>query len=304
MKLHLGVLLSLFAAAKSRLATRVRRHDSNTVTHPYPHPKLLALKMIQQQAIKKKQAAVTTCSANQRMCAPQTLAVYRLGHTVGALLERYNITWWATGGTLLGAVRNKGIIPHDDDIDYNILNDQTDILLSDKFDQDLKKNGLWMHNIEEGFWQIKPFCNSSKLHTFDCVTPGSDKDINVDLFAMYRNSDDVPCEKEDEMCYPNHWWSKDVFPLSMCSPVFFPSTTANATTQGNCPSLVRWPFGKNGTVWGPPESIAKSYLNHVFGSDWRTPKCEETAHVCGMIKNITHDATEFAVPSGPLLEPL
>lgn len=251
-------------------------HPGAISSHPYPHPQVAGLKMT---AIKKKVNSTTEkttmCSVNQRLCAKEALALYQLGHVVGSLLERHQVTWWATGGTLLGAIRNKGIIPHDNDIDYNILDEGAQNLNTASFREDLKKNQLWMHQVHEGFWQIKP---NGKLGDI----------LHVDVFAMYRGI----CPSK--LCYPHHWWPTNKFPESMCS----------GAGPSNCPMLVRWPFGKSGTVWGPPESIAKQYVFDVYGNDWHIPKCEDTNHPCSLVANVTHDATEYAEPSGPLLEPL
>jgi len=267
---HILLVLSLLVSVESKMDRRLRGHDVAAGRFQL-HSKVAASKLNQAKRI-------TMCSVNQRLCATESLHLYRLAHVIGALLDQHQIAWWATGGTLLGAVRNKGIIPHDNDIDYNILDDQSDILLSQDFGLALQKNGLKMHNVEEGFWQIKPV--------------GSEADIiHVDIFSMYRNIYD------NELGYPHHWWSHDRFPESLCTPTGQPG-------EGNCPQLVRWQFGDSGTVWGPPEDMAKGYLNHVYGDDWHTPKCEDTSHPCGLIQNLTHDATECAEPSGPLLEPL
>ena len=47
--------------------------------------------------------------------------LYKLLHEVVRLFEKNNIAYWATCGTLLGAIRCKGIIKWDDDIDLCVL---------------------------------------------------------------------------------------------------------------------------------------------------------------------------------------
>ena len=48
--------------------------------------------------------------------------LYQLMKDVHQILENNNIEYWADGGTLLGAIRHKGIIPWDDDLDIGIMN--------------------------------------------------------------------------------------------------------------------------------------------------------------------------------------
>jgi hypothetical protein len=229
-------------------------------------------------------------SAKQRLSKDDALALYRLGHVVGVLLDRHQVAWWATGGTLLGAVRNKGIIPHDDDIDYSMLNDQSEILLSKSFKDDLGKNGLTMHRVQEGFWQIFPAHKNGSAP------------LHVDIFAMWRTFS--ACCQKNVICHPHQWWHKHTFPVSLCSPVSG-SRVPEQNKNISCPLLRRWPFGKSGSVWGPPPEIATSYLNHVYGTDWQTvARCQDTNHPCGLVENATYDATEALEPSGPLEEPL
>jgi lipopolysaccharide cholinephosphotransferase len=47
--------------------------------------------------------------------------LYKLNNTIHNIFLEYEIPYWADGGTLLGAIRHKGIIPWDNDIDYGIL---------------------------------------------------------------------------------------------------------------------------------------------------------------------------------------
>ena len=48
-------------------------------------------------------------------------ALLKLARDVDSALAYAGVTYWIDGGTLLGAVRGGGRIPHDDDVDFAIL---------------------------------------------------------------------------------------------------------------------------------------------------------------------------------------
>ena len=59
-----------------------------------------------------------------------------------SVCERLNITYYASNGTLLGAVRHGGYIPWDDDIDIAMLRFEYDKFFI------LGRKKIWMQNLK------------------------------------------------------------------------------------------------------------------------------------------------------------
>jgi len=216
-------------------------------------------------------------SKTQRMPPEETLHKYQLMHWTRILLERHKMWHVAAGGTLLGAVRNKGIIPHDDDLDLNFIFGQFDI--SEAFLDDLKKNDMALYTRET------PGPVFYRVHHLD--KPGS-----VDLFGLEKHG--------DKLTYPKNWHParlKTEWPASIAE-------------EGG---LIQWPFGST-TVPAPPSQITEAFLdNELDGPEWRTVascgdpkhfKQGSTFHECFGVQDVEYDVTGRALPDGPLEDPL
>lgn len=57
-------------------------------------------------------------------------------------MEKFNIRYILFGGTLLGSIRNKSLIPWDDDIDLMVIEEDVNKLKSSEFVNELQKYGL------------------------------------------------------------------------------------------------------------------------------------------------------------------
>ena len=67
-----------------------------------------------------------------------TIQLYQMLKDVTQLFDKFNIKYWADGGTYLGAIRHQGIIPWDDDLDLGIENNVSQEKIV-KFKEELKK---------------------------------------------------------------------------------------------------------------------------------------------------------------------
>jgi lipopolysaccharide cholinephosphotransferase len=76
--------------------------------------------------------------------------IYALMQQVDGLLKNNHVPYWATCGTLLGAIRHGGLIPWDDDLDICILDQDEKKLMEMQLDE----LGLAIHHYWKDFYKI------------------------------------------------------------------------------------------------------------------------------------------------------
>ena len=110
-----------------------------------------------------------------------------------------NLTYFLTYGTLLGAVRHKGYIPWDDDIDIMMPRSDYDLFLK-KFNGQVPHLKVTAPELDPGFYA--PYANVYDERTLlqeDIVSHGSlDLGVKIDIFPL----DYVP---SDENVYAEMW---------------------------------------------------------------------------------------------------
>ncbi|MBS0623173.1 MAG: LicD family protein [Verrucomicrobia bacterium] len=163
---------------------------------------------------------------------------------IDQVLTKNNITYWAGGGTLLGAVRHKGLIAWDEDLDLYIFDSDMPNLLA--IESDLEAHGLKLHSY---------FKNTYKIYAQDAQpipdpnNPGQFLPFGypaADLFtvALHRRH-----EKDDVYVLKSrtyYWeWSEDRF------------------TYEQLQNIQRVPFGP---LMIPIPSNPELNLNLIFGT--------------------------------------
>lgn len=190
-------------------------------------------------------------------------AVRNMLRDIDTLLNNNQITYWIDGGTLLGAVRHKDIIPWDDDGDLVILVEDEDNFLT--LQPKLNQLGYGLSKTWCGY-KIFPLNGTDiKYWNRNWKWDDADKDIQVDERFDYKFPfiDVMLIDKYNDKIYhffnekvrrvwPNYYHeTKDIFPLK------------------------RYKFS-DFELTGPNDPIP--YLDRSYGNDWPDTAYKEYDH--------------------------
>jgi len=193
---------------------------------------------------KKERDAIELYKTNEKRQEYIHLHLLELLELTIRVFQEFQIPYFIHSGTLLGAVRENDIIPHDDDIDIAIYPKDKDFLLSEEFKKELKKYNLkaemvLQKDIDKEIIKIKYL--------------KANHGIFIDVF-VFENTEDR-CQYRAPLCrriWPKGYFTKDeMYPLKKYTL-------------------------RNLQVDGPNNPIP--YLERHFGPDWKTPKIRERDH--------------------------
>lgn len=104
---------------------------------------------------------------------------------IDRICKKYNITYSLSGGTCLGAIRDKGIIPWDDDIDIEMMRDQYEKFM-EVAPKELDPNTYYMlsYDIDKNYHSSTPklMIKGTQLRTRFYIKRNYDNPICVDFF--------------------------------------------------------------------------------------------------------------------------
>ena len=135
------------------------------------------------------------------------IMLYQLANDVVRILDKHNIPYFIDGGTLLGAIRHKNLIPWDDDIDLGM------------FHKDFyRKLPKLRKEFEDLGYQIKECTNLYKIYIPDKWIYQDYKTVatpTLDIFPYIKKHDQI---KLFDISHRGRWKKavynvKDMFPL-------------------------------------------------------------------------------------------
>jgi len=202
------------------------------------------------QSILAREKNIPLTDAHQRRVDAQTAGkLYALMMEVDDFLRHHQLTYWATSGTLLGAIRHQGLIPWDDDLDICMYAHEIPQLLS--LQDELAQRGLAIAMHPFGWYKIY-FVDGQKIEIID-------KHRKAYQYQDYF-----------EWTYP----SIDIFVMQLDKEnmVSHVSVKAKSIWAGEyfhayelIPPFTLLPFGP---MYIPVPRNTHGILNRMYGQDW------------------------------------
>lgn len=127
------------------------------------------------------------------------------------ICRKYNLKYWCVGGTLIGAIRHKGWVPYDGDIDVGMLEEDYKILV-EKIEEELPKNMWFQTSDNDKYWNNKNISKIRSLEAFYKRKEGDKRDewhngLQLDILLFKNNK---KSNKIIHKSYGNRF-NKDVF---------------------------------------------------------------------------------------------
>jgi phosphorylcholine metabolism protein LicD len=159
--------------------------------------------------------------------------IYEIMFVAHNILMKFCIQYWVSSGTLLGAVRHKGIIPWDEDLDVEMSEKYKPILDSREFKAELKKYGFSLYKHELGWYKFRDDINN--ILVFDIFFT-KEKTVNGKKVIALAG-------KAGKLWPKQFWYEDELFPLKS------------------------YKFS-NFYVLGP--NNPKEHLDRIYGESWKT----------------------------------
>lgn len=169
----------------------------------------------------------------------QILKLYQLMKDVHEIFEKSKLTYWIESGTLLGAVRHRGLIPWDDDLDISIRLED-----SYRFQNLIPEFEKLGYQIDESYFGFKIYLIENKddrLHNVCC-----------DVFTTVMDGEKILYSSPGARKFWSYYFiNHDLFPLK------------------------KYKFGEV-DVWGP--QTPEPYLTLQYGN-WKTIAYQGPRHL-------------------------